>query len=309
LRRAPPRDQVHQQPMQPVDGLGAGSHQVLAPLGQQVQHHCLVLDADLPQGGDVAGRDRHRDRVVGVALAAMADRQHPHPGGQLGRHVHHVLAVADQPLGQRPADPVGTLDRPAALRPTLRPYPQGLVAVQGGRDALLPEQLAVLIQHGGGVGGLMGGRRRSSPAWEVPFSRADKDTRRAGRLGQGQSSVEPLPVGRRQDRTTVLEPTQAERQWRLWSDLPAPWNPTVQTQGSYPHSISRRRVVEVPALRNEVSPSRHWPSCWIRWVTATRMSPQRCRLGEAQLGSSTRLPTMVVWLSAAMLMCSFVLGG
>ena len=23
-------------------------------------------------------------------------------------------------------------------------------------------------------------------------------------------------------------------------------------------------------LKNEVSPSRHWPSCWTRWVTATR---------------------------------------
>jgi hypothetical protein len=28
----------------------------------------------------------------------MAHRQHPHPGGQLGRHVDHLLAVADQPL-------------------------------------------------------------------------------------------------------------------------------------------------------------------------------------------------------------------
>ena len=24
-------------------------------------------------------------------------------------------------------------------------------------------------------------------------------------------------------------------------------------------------------LKNEVSPSRHSPSCWMRWVTATRM--------------------------------------
>jgi hypothetical protein len=41
-------DQVHQQPMEPVDCLGAGGHQVLAPLGQQVQHHRLVLHANLP---------------------------------------------------------------------------------------------------------------------------------------------------------------------------------------------------------------------------------------------------------------------
>jgi hypothetical protein len=35
--------------MQPVDGLGAHSDQVLAALGQQVQHRRLVLDTDLPQ--------------------------------------------------------------------------------------------------------------------------------------------------------------------------------------------------------------------------------------------------------------------
>jgi hypothetical protein len=35
--------------VEPVDGLGAGGDQVLAPLGQQVQHHRLVLDTDLPQ--------------------------------------------------------------------------------------------------------------------------------------------------------------------------------------------------------------------------------------------------------------------
>jgi hypothetical protein len=43
--------------VEPVDGLGADGHQVLAPLGQQVQHHRLILDADLPEGGRAAGRD------------------------------------------------------------------------------------------------------------------------------------------------------------------------------------------------------------------------------------------------------------
>jgi hypothetical protein len=53
---------------------------------------------DLPQGRGATGGDRDRDRVVRVALAAVADRQHPHPGGQLGRHIHHLFAVANQPL-------------------------------------------------------------------------------------------------------------------------------------------------------------------------------------------------------------------
>jgi hypothetical protein len=44
----------------------------------------------------------------GIALAAVADRQHPHPGGgQGGRHVQDLFAVADQPLGQLPTDPGG----------------------------------------------------------------------------------------------------------------------------------------------------------------------------------------------------------
>ena len=41
-------DPVHQQPVQTVDGLGSCGDQVLAPLGQQLQHHRLILDAGLP---------------------------------------------------------------------------------------------------------------------------------------------------------------------------------------------------------------------------------------------------------------------
>src|SRR4029453_8333855 len=48
LRRAPP--------VEPVDGLGAGGDQVLAALGQQVQHHRLVLHPDLPPLGGRFGR-------------------------------------------------------------------------------------------------------------------------------------------------------------------------------------------------------------------------------------------------------------
>jgi len=37
LMRASTRDQVHQQPVEPVNGLGAGRDHVLAPLAQQMQ--------------------------------------------------------------------------------------------------------------------------------------------------------------------------------------------------------------------------------------------------------------------------------
>jgi hypothetical protein len=131
-------------------------HQVLASLGQQVQHHRLVLHADLPQGQDAAGGDRDRDRISGVAPAAVADRQHPHPGGQLGWHVQDLLAVANQPLGQRPPEAVSALNRPTPVRPSCRPPTQGLVALNGGRNTLAVEQVAVLIQCGGGMGGPVG---------------------------------------------------------------------------------------------------------------------------------------------------------
>jgi len=85
----------------------------------------------------------------------VPDRQHPNPGGELGRHVHHLLAVSDQLLGHGSADPVGALDRPAALRPALGPREQALVAGTCGWEALLAQELAVVVEGGGGVGGLV----------------------------------------------------------------------------------------------------------------------------------------------------------
>ena len=55
-------------------------------------------------------------RVDRVGLAALAGGEHPHPRGQLRRHVHHGLAVGDQPLGDVPADAVAALDRPDPVR-------------------------------------------------------------------------------------------------------------------------------------------------------------------------------------------------
>jgi hypothetical protein len=127
----------------------------------------------------------------GVALAAVADRQHPHPGGQLGRHVQDRFAVADQPLGVGSADAVGALDCPAALRPAPGPLAQGLVAVEGGRDVLLAEELAVLVEGGGGVGGLVG-VDADHHRHGGPFSRANGDAGDAGRAGRLWGRDSPL---------------------------------------------------------------------------------------------------------------------
>src|SRR5215216_2743606 len=59
-------------------------------------------------------------------------------------------------------------------------------------------------------------------------------------------------------------------------------------------------------LKNEVSPSRHSPSCWMRWVTATRRLVTGVPvLVNRSSGVSTRLPAMVVWLSAAIMAPSY----
>src|SRR5829696_2560672 len=63
-------------------------------------------------------------------------------------------------------------------------------------------------------------------------------------------------------------------------------------------------------LKNEVSPSRHSPFCWRRWVTATRRLVTGVPvLVKRSSGSSTRLPMMVVWLSAAIMAPSYWWGG
>jgi hypothetical protein len=63
--------QVHQEPVQPVDGLGAHADQVLAPVGQQMQHDGMVFNGNLTQPGHAAPGDRDQDRVVRIGLAAM----------------------------------------------------------------------------------------------------------------------------------------------------------------------------------------------------------------------------------------------
>jgi hypothetical protein len=142
------------------------------------------------------------------------------------------------------------------------PLAQCPIPHQGGWNMLAVEQLAVIVERGGGGGGLCGGRRRSSPACGHLSRRADRNAPGGqADFGRPQSSVEPLPIGCRQDRTTVLEPAQAERQWRLWSDLPTPWNPTAADPGPLPafkkSGVRRRTHPRRSAVRSR--PWARWP--------------------------------------------------
>jgi hypothetical protein len=94
--------------------------------------------------------------LAGVVVAAVADRQLPHPSGELGRHVDDLFAVGDELLGEDSADPGGAFDRPAPLRPALGEAAQGPVALGAGWEPLLGERLATLVNGDGGVAVLVG---------------------------------------------------------------------------------------------------------------------------------------------------------
>ena len=55
--------------------------------------------------------------VGGVGLAALAGGEDPHPRRHFRRHVHDVLIVGDEAVGDVLADPGTALDRPGPLRP------------------------------------------------------------------------------------------------------------------------------------------------------------------------------------------------
>ena len=66
----------------------------------------------------VAQRDHDdRVRISRVGLAALTGVEHPRPGSELGRHIQHPLPAGQQPLRQRPPDPVRALHRPDPVRP------------------------------------------------------------------------------------------------------------------------------------------------------------------------------------------------
>ena len=75
-----------------------------AAVSQDPQHRQLLVIDDRAQAGHAGRGERDRMRVGGVGFAALTGGEHPGPGRQLGRDVHHMLTVGDQPPGDVPAD-------------------------------------------------------------------------------------------------------------------------------------------------------------------------------------------------------------
>jgi hypothetical protein len=141
------RNQFQQQPVQPVDGAGAGAGEFIAAVGQQPQRDQFTVDGDLGQTRSADGDDGDGVRVSGVGLTAVAGGEHPSAGRQLGRHVDHGLAVSDQPLRDVPADAVGSFDRPDPIRPPPGGGQHLPVAIPIGAEPATAQHPLPLVQH------------------------------------------------------------------------------------------------------------------------------------------------------------------
>ena len=160
--------------------------------------------------------DSTRTRAASLAGTSRTCSPSPTSRWASARPMPWAPSTAQQRCGQRPAH-----------------RRNGLVAVQGGGDALLVQQLAVLIQRGGGVGGLVGvdaDHHRHAGTFleggqETPGGQAD--------FGQGSPLLSHSRSGAGRTAQPFLSQPE-ERQRRLWSDLPAPWNPTAADPGLLP---------------------------------------------------------------------------
>jgi hypothetical protein len=108
--RCPAREELQQQSVQSVDGLGVRPAELVASVDQHAHHEQVVVELD-PQQARCPQRD-HRDRVRidRIGLAAVPSREHP------GRHVDHGLTVMPEPMHDVFADAVTALDRPQPIR-------------------------------------------------------------------------------------------------------------------------------------------------------------------------------------------------
>ena len=124
LSRGSAGDQVAQQPVEPVDGAAPLLVEFVAAVRQQPQNRVMLLRDHTAEIGAMQGDGRDADRVDAVGLTAVAGVEKPGPCGQRRRDIDNGLTGGDESLCEQPTEPVGTLDRPNALRPSTRPVVQ-----------------------------------------------------------------------------------------------------------------------------------------------------------------------------------------
>jgi len=142
-----------QQPLEGVDGLGAGLDRGLAGGAERAQHlHHPVLGLGDP--GGFAGLDR-AGGGIGVDRIALAAPPPSLPVGPVD--LHDPLAVAGQEAGQPGAVAAGALHAPGGdLAQGVGPGQQLRVAGAAGRHLGRAKPAAELVTGGGDVGVLVG---------------------------------------------------------------------------------------------------------------------------------------------------------
>jgi hypothetical protein len=129
----PAGHELSQQRMQPARGLVPRPAEIVVALRYQPQYPDMVSACDQCQPRCSQGRDRHRQRVVGILLVGAARTQDPHPRRQRRWHVEDGLARGHELLGQEIAQPARGLDRPRPLLERHRPLEQ-LVELMAARS-------------------------------------------------------------------------------------------------------------------------------------------------------------------------------
>jgi hypothetical protein len=130
LVRDPAGHQVAEHGVQPAGGLVADPGKITMPLRPDLQHRGVIVGEHWALS--LGAQCRHRDGqgIVGVALASVLGVQQPHPGGQLGLHIHHPLprrqpaaGPAGGPARGRPPPPRSGPARRPPRRPATPPGP------------------------------------------------------------------------------------------------------------------------------------------------------------------------------------------
>ena len=180
--------------MQPADDLGTGPAEPVAAVHEQPQRDGGVIDHHEAQTAAAQAGHSHAVGVDRVGFAALTGVEHPHPGGQLGRHVQHRLAVRDQALGDMPADPSATLDCPDPVREPATGLKHLLVAVRVSTVPAVSLNLLALVDDLDRGRPLMRIHPNNYPSQRTFSSHAPLWTmaRRATLLRAGQTPLEPL---------------------------------------------------------------------------------------------------------------------
>ena len=134
------RDQLAQHCVEPARQPRAVSAQVAMAFGPHLHHRRVIFGRHLLDRRRAQGRDGHRAGVVGIVLVRRAGRQQPHPGRQLGLHIHDTLARGHQLLGQQITQAAGALDRPGALGERSSPHQETLDLAGAGAHPQLAQR-------------------------------------------------------------------------------------------------------------------------------------------------------------------------